>query len=138
MVFWLKNQGMDLFDQPNVKGWKGGKDWLTAQIYADRNQFIDFIINGSQQYANRLSKRLEKFDVGKISFEPRVAITNGKSAQAILEELTQRMVFATNEEMWAELHQLLKYDFDVQAENASKSILTVYQYLAKSPEFQLI
>jgi uncharacterized protein (DUF1800 family) len=138
MVFWLKNQGMDLFDQPNVKGWKGGKDWLTAQIYADRNQFIDFIINGSQLYANRLSKRLEKLDIGTISFEPQVALTNGASAQTILEELTQRMVFATNEEMWAELHQLLKYDFDVQAENASKNILNVYHYLAKSPEFQII
>ncbi len=138
MAFWLKNQGMDIFDQPNVKGWKGGKDWLTAQIYADRNQFIDFVINRSQHYANRLSKRLEKFDVGKISFEPTLVLTNRANAQSILEELTQRMVFATHDEMWAELHQLLKYDFDVQAENASKSILTVYQYLAKSPEFQII
>ncbi len=138
MVFWLKNQGMDIFDQPNVKGWKGGKDWLTAQIYADRNQLIDFIISGNPIFAERLSKRLEKLEIGKLSFQPRLALANPKNAKSILEELTDRMVFATNDDMWAELNQLLKYDFDVMAENASKNILNVYQYLAKTPEFQLI
>ena len=138
MVFWLKNQGMDIFDQPNVKGWKGGKDWLTAQIYADRNQMIDFIISGNSIYAERLSKRLEKLEIGKLSFRPRLALEHLMSAKTILEELTDRMVFATNEDMWTELHQLLKYDFDVKAENASKNILNVYQYLAKTPEFQII
>jgi hypothetical protein len=48
------------------------------------------------------------------------------------------MVFETNEEMQTDLNQLLKYDFDPTAENAAKNILTVYQYLAKSPEFQII
>lgn len=138
MVFWLKNQGMDIFDQPNVKGWKGGKDWLTAQIYADRNQLIDLIISGNPLYAERLSKRLEKLDIGKLSFQPRLALANPKNAKSILEELTDNMVFATNDDMRAELNQLLQYDFDINAEYASKSILKVYHYLAKTPEFQLI
>lgn len=138
MVFWLKNQGMDVFDQPNVKGWKGGKDWLTAQIYNDRNLLIDFIINENQQYFNRFSNRFEKLEIGKISFFPQLTVDNSKNAQSIMEELTQRMVFNTNEDMWIDLHQLLRYDFDVEAENAQKSILKVYEFLAKTPEFQII
>ena len=68
LAFILKNQAMDIYDQPNVKGWKGGKDWLTSQIYADRNQFIDFIISGNKKYEKILNKRLEKFDIGVIDF----------------------------------------------------------------------
>ena len=129
---------MDLYDQPNVKGWKGGKDWLTSQIYADRNQVVDFIIDGNEQFQKVLSKRLEKFDVGTISLKPKLEIHDAGSAKSILAELTGRMIFETNEEMVADLNQVLKYDFDPQAVNAQKSILNVYQYLAKSPEFQII
>ncbi len=138
MAFWLRNQGMDIFDQPNVKGWKGGKEWLTAQLYSDRNQFVDFILSNNPILAERLSKRLEKLDIGKLSFEPRLALENAQNAKSLLEELTDRMVFATNEDMWTELNELLKYDFDITSENALKSLLKVYQYLAKTPEFQLI
>ncbi|KPQ14437.1 MAG: Protein of unknown function (DUF1800) [Algoriphagus marincola HL-49] len=134
----LRNQAMDLYDQPNVKGWKGGKDWLTSQIYADRNQVVDFIIDGNEQFQKVLSKRLEKFDVGTISLKPKLEIHDAGSAKSILAELTGRMIFETNEEMVADLNQVLKYDFDPQAVNAQKSILNVYQYLAKSPEFQII
>ncbi len=138
MVFFLKNQGMDMYDQPNVKGWKGGQNWLTSQSYADRNQFIDLLVSGNTRYEKMLSKRLEKLEVGALNFTPTLTIENMKNAKTILEELTNRMVFETNEEMLAELNQILKYDFDPSAENAAKSILKVYQYLAKSPEFQLI
>ncbi|WP_430400473.1 DUF1800 family protein [Flavobacterium sp.] len=138
LVFILKNQAMDIYDQPNVKGWKGGKDWLTSQIYADRNQFIDFIISGNKKYEKILNKRLEKFDIGVIDFNPVLNIKNKTNAKSILDELTQKMIFEVNGEMQLELNQLLKYDFDPKQENADKNILRVYQYLAKSPEFQII
>ncbi|MCB0443459.1 MAG: DUF1800 domain-containing protein [Flavobacterium sp.] len=138
LAFLLKNQAMDLYDQPNVKGWKGGKDWLTAQIYADRNQFVDFIIDDNERFRKMLNKRLEKFEVGTISWQPNLHLKTSKNAKTILEELAERMVFETNETMQTELNQLLKYDFDPHAQNAKQSILRVYQYLAKSPEFQII
>jgi hypothetical protein len=65
-------------------------------------------------------------------------ILNQKNAQTILDELTQKMIFEANEDLKQELNQLLKYDFDPKAENSEKSILKVYQFLAKSPEFQII
>ena len=138
LAFLLKNQTMDIYDQPNVKGWKGGQNWLTSQIYADRNQFIDFIIDGNKQFEKILNKRLEKFELGAISYNPKLKILNKKNAQTILNELTQKMLFEANEDLKQELNQLLKYDFDPKSENAEKSMLKVYQFLAKSPEFQII
>ena len=138
LAFLLKNQKMDIYDQPNVKGWKGGQNWLTSQIYADRNQFIDFVIDGNKQFEKTLNKRLEKFELGTISYNPKLKILNQKNAQTILNELTQKMLFEANEDLKQELNQLMKYDFDPKAENAEKSMLKVYQFLAKSPEFQII
>jgi hypothetical protein len=138
MAFFLKNQMMDIYDQPNVKGWKGGLDWLTSQIYAERNMFIDFIIDGNLKYEKLLNKRLEKFDVDSVHFKPVLNLKNKKDARSILEELTQKLIFGTNKELDDELNQLLKYDFVPKAENAEKVILKVYQFLAKTPEFQLI
>jgi hypothetical protein len=138
LVFLLKNQAMDIYDQANVKGWKGGKDWLNSQIYADRNQFIDFVIDGNPRFQKTLNRRLEKFDADTISFQPLIKLKEASSAKSILEELTEHLVFESNDEMLSELNQLLKYDFEPKAENAQQSILRVYHYLAKSPEFQIV
>lgn len=138
LAFILKNQAMDIYDQPNVKGWKGGKEWLTSQTYADRNQFIDFLIDGNEMFKKQLAKRLERFEVGTIDLLPKLVCKNNKNAATILEELTNRMIFETNPEMVSDLNQILKYDFDPKSANAQQSMLRVYQYLAKSPEFQII
>jgi uncharacterized protein (DUF1800 family) len=91
IAFLLKNQTMDIYDQPNVKGWKGGQNWLTSQIYADRNQFIDFVIDGNKKFEKILNKRLEKFDLGTVSYNPKLKILRFmKLASLILEELMQK------------------------------------------------
>ena len=138
MAFLLKNQAMDIFDQPNVKGWKGGRDWLTAQIYQDRKQLLDLITVGQPKYLSMLKRRLEKFDVGEISFQPKLVIENSINAKTILTELTNRMIFNADTDMHLALNQLLKYDFDPNADHADQAILKVYRYLSQSPEFQII
>ena len=138
MAIFLQNQTMDIYDQPNVKGWKGGQHWLTAQTFQERSQMIDFLLSGNKKYENQFNNRLKRLDGGYIDFKPNLTIKNRLSAATILEELTQNMVFEVSEEMKEELNQILKYDFDPQAENAEKSIQRVYAYLAKSPEFQII
>jgi uncharacterized protein (DUF1800 family) len=70
----LKNQAMDIYDQPNVKGWRGGKDWITSQIYADRNQFIDLVIDGNPRFEKALNKRLEKFELGNVVFHSKIKL----------------------------------------------------------------
>lgn len=138
LAFLLKNQSMDIYDQPNVKGWKGGQQWLTSQIYADRNQFVDYIIDGNKRFEQVLNQRFKRMDVGMVQFTPQLKLEDHKNAHAIINELVQKTIFESNDEMQQELNQILKYDFNPMAENADKSILKIYQYLAKSPEFQII
>lgn len=138
MSFFLKNQGMDIYDQPNVKGWKGGQDWLSSQLYSNRTQFIDLLVDGNKQYMKQLERRVEKFDGSTLTLKPQLKIANKKSAHEIIDELSNRMIFETNDDLMGELKQLLKYDFDPQSDNAEASILKVYGYLAKTPEFQII
>jgi hypothetical protein len=134
----LQNQAMDLYDQPNVKGWQGGSNWLTSQIYTDRAEFIDFVVSGNENREKDLNRRLKRFDAEPISFNPSVVLKNRKNAKSILKELSDNTIFSASEDMRAELSQLLNYDFDPKSENADKRILKVYQYLSKSPEFQII
>jgi uncharacterized protein (DUF1800 family) len=138
LVFLLKGQSMDVYDQPNVKGWKGGNDWLTSQIYENRKQLIDFFTFGNDKFKNQLNNKLSKFGFEEIQLNPKIILNDNLSAESINFELTERMIFLTNDEMINDLKQLLKYDFDVNAENANQKILNVFNYLAKSPEFQII
>lgn len=46
VAFFIKEQGMDLFNQPNVKGWVGGNSWLTSQVYLQRNNMADLLCSG--------------------------------------------------------------------------------------------
>lgn len=139
LSFLLKNQSMNMYDQPNVKGWKGGKEWLSSQIYADRNQFIDQIIDKNKGFEEMMRKGLEESENSQSNnFTPKLTLTNTQNATAIIEELTEKMIFEKDDDMQLALSQILKYDFNPNVENATKSILKVYQYLAKSPEFQII
>jgi len=83
-------------------------------------------------------KKLKKYDIGTIQFNPKLDINDKTDADSILHELTKKLIFQINDDMLEDLDEILKYDFDPTSENADKSILKVYHYLAKTAEFQLI
>ena len=56
IAFFLKQQGMDLFNPPNVKGWDGGKSWLTSQIYLQRNNVADLLSSGKSIPRSKLER----------------------------------------------------------------------------------
>lgn len=134
----LRTQGMDLFDQPNVKGWQGGKSWLMSQVFLQRNQFSDLLTTGNKALARRLERQLDRFEVGDLVLNPQFRIDKKASAKQIIDELCGQLIFERNEEMNADLNALLKYDFEPGANNARESILRVYGYLFKIPEFHII
>jgi len=37
---------MDLFNQPNVKGWDGGNSWITSQIFYKEIMFQIYYVMG--------------------------------------------------------------------------------------------
>jgi uncharacterized protein (DUF1800 family) len=100
--FFLKQQGMDLFNQPNVKGWDGGNSWLTSQIYLQRNNASDLLCNGRNISRKVFDKIPEEGDEPEIKLEKiNVSIDfnkNGNNKQ-IISELSNRLLFRVDENL---------------------------------------
>lgn len=138
LAFVLKNQGMDIFDQPNVKGWDGGKSWLSSQLYLSRNQLVDLFVNGNAQFVKKIMQQLEKFNIGSLAISPSIDFDDSQHAKDIINDLSNKLIFETNDDMMDEMSQLLKYDFNPKAKNAEENVLRLFSYIAKTPEFQII
>lgn len=136
IAFFLKQQGMDLFNPPNVKGWDGGKSWLTSQIYLQRNNVADLLSSGKSIPRSKLEREntLNKKQAFSISL---VWNTKGTNKE-IIKELTDRLLFSTDTSLQQDLEKILKYDFDPQSLGANDAVLRLFNAIIKSPEFQLI
>ncbi len=139
IIFFLKQQGMELFDQPNVKGWDGGTSWLTSQTYLQRTKIADLLCNGKPinkrglQMVNNLRMHKGEKRFPKINLSPD-AIDNKK----IIEALSKRLLFAVDSETQMDMETILKYDFNPQQDNAQQAVLRLLNYIIKTPEFQII
>ena len=137
LALFLTQQGMDLFNQPNVKGWDGGNNWLTSQLFLQRHNASDFLCNG--RMLNRKVLKGNDMATSKMINTIKVGIDFKKgSNKQIISELTERLVFQNNEELQKDMEQVLKYDFDASNENAEKAVLRLFNYITKTPEYQLI
>lgn len=139
LVFFLRQQGMDLLNQPNVKGWNGGKEWLSSQVYLKRNNAADLLCNGKN-----LSRRQMNSD-NEIMNETRNQLVNVSlqwnkkgNNKKIIAELTDRLLFQTNENLQKDFETLLKYDFNPDSEGANNAVLRLFNAIVKTPEYQLI
>ncbi len=139
--FFLKQQGMDLFNQPNVKGWDGGNSWLTSQIYLQRNNTSDLLCNGRNISRKVFDKIPEEGEEPEITLEKiNVSIDfdkNGNNKKIIL-ELSNRLLFRVDENLQKDMENLLKYDFDAKDSYANFAVLRLFNYITKTPEYQLI
>ncbi|MRX68933.1 DUF1800 family protein [Flavobacterium resistens] len=141
IALFLRQQGMDLYNQVNVKGWDGGNSWLTSQIYLQRNNTADLLCSGrsiSKKILNTMSNvdekpkvEFEKIDV-KIDFD---ATGNNKT---IISELSGRLLFNVSEAAQKDMESILKYDFDPKEPHANFAVIRLFNYIAKLPEYQLI
>ena len=136
IAFFLKQQGMDLFNPPNVKGWDGGKSWLTSQIYLQRNNVADLLSSGKSIPRSKLEREntLNKKQAFSISLDWNTKGTN----KEIIKDLTDRLLFSTDTSLQQDLEKILKYDFDPQSLGANDAVLRLFNAIIKSPEFQLI
>jgi uncharacterized protein (DUF1800 family) len=139
VAFFLRQQGMDLFNQPNVKGWNGGKEWLTSQIYLQRNNAADLLCNGKS-----LSRR-KQFTEDEMINESMGQLVKVKlhwnktgNNKTIITELSERLLFHVDDNLQKDLEAILKYDFNPKAENADDAVLRLFNAMIKTPEYQLI
>jgi uncharacterized protein (DUF1800 family) len=136
LAFFLKQQGMDLFNQPNVKGWDGGKSWMTSQIYLQRNNVADLLCNGRnfKKDKNTLETNLQNKQTVMVS----VKWNPDGDNKAIIKELTDRMLFSVDASLQQDFEKILKYDFDPKSPGANNAVLRLFNAIAKTPEFQII
>ena len=139
IAFFIKEQGMDLFNQPNVKGWDGGNSWLTSQIFLQRNNTADLLCNGKN--ISRAKKENENMTMNQNPNKPlNVKLNWDKEGnnKEIIAELKNRLLFQTDEASQKDFEQLLKYDFDSKTEGSDNTVMRLFNFMVKTPEFQLI
>ena len=138
LILFLREQGMDLFNQPNVKGWVGGNSWLTSQVYLQRNNIADLFCSG--RTINRKMFKAEENDNDTISQKTTIKLDwnkNGNNKQ-IITELEDRLLFETDENTQQDFEKILKYDFDSNTEGSENAVLRLFNAIVKTPEYQLI
>ena len=142
IVAFLKTQGMDLFNQPNVKGWEGGTSWLTSQIYLQRNNLADLYCSGKENFNQRTMATMMGEDENSNRPALRKTVVqldwNKGTNKEIISELSNRLLFQIDNEAQKDFENILKYDFDAYAQNANQAVLRLFNAMVKEPEFQLI
>ena len=139
IAFFLKQQGMDLFNQPNVKGWNGGKEWLSSQVYLQRNNVADLLCNGRNisRRAKIINDDMTSENVNQL-IKVSLNWTKSGTNKTIIAELQDRLLFQTDEDMQKDWETLLKYDFNPKAESADNAVMRLFNNMIKTPEFQII
>lgn len=137
IAFFIRDQGMDLFNQPNVKGWDGGNSWLTSQVFLQRNNVADLLCkgknlnNGGNENTMMNQKPNQLLNV-KLNWDK-----EGNNKE-IIAQLSDRLLFHTNKDNQQDFEQILKYDFDSKTEGSENAVIRLFNFMVKTPEFQLI
>ena len=114
---------------------------LTSQLYLQRNNVSDLLCNGRNinrktfknlpENGEELKISLEKIDI-RINFNPK-----GTNKQ-IIKELSDAYLFQIDENIQKDKEAILKYDFDASSKNSQQAVVRLFNFITKSPEFQLI
>ncbi|AWH83733.1 DUF1800 domain-containing protein [Flavobacterium album] len=133
-----KGQGMDLFNQPNVKGWNGGTYWLATQIYLQRQNVADLLCKNTI-----IDKRLLSvfgLDAGAAPKKFNIKLDWDKKGdnKQIIAGLKNRLLFQVDPSLQDDFETMLRYDFNPNAEGAENGVLRLFNFMVKTPEFQLI
>lgn len=127
IVLFIRRQGMDLFNQPNVKGWDGGRSWLTSQIFLHRHKVSDLLCR-NKSIGGKSNRRLPT----KLQWDP------SGNHKEIITELSNRLLFQVDENLQNDMESILKYDFNPHSPNAHQAVMRLFNFITKTPEFQLV
>jgi uncharacterized protein (DUF1800 family) len=140
IAYFIKEQGMDLFNQPNVKGWTGGNTWLTSQVYLQRNNIADALCSG-KNFNKRKPENAEMETMDQPESKTiQVSLDWDKKGtnKTIINELKGRLLFEVEESTQKDFENILKYDFDGTTEGSENAVLRLFNAMIKEPEFQII
>lgn len=136
----INQQGMNLYNQVNVKGWEGGSAWLNTQTYLQRNNVADILCTG-KNFRKRKMNLLEseildsvKNDIVKVKIDWDKNVSN----KEIITAFSNKLLFAVDKELQKDMEEMLKYDFKSSTEGSENAVIRLYNTLLKLPEYQLI
>jgi uncharacterized protein (DUF1800 family) len=115
----LDRQGQELFAPPNVKGWDGGKAWVTSTTVLERGNWADRVVWGDDNLG------MKPFDVA--AWAKRSGLTEDKALAGLMELVLQNDLPAKAKTLAAKAAQGGK------PEGLRKAL----QLLLQCPEFQL-
>jgi Protein of unknown function (DUF1800) len=155
LVPYFKQQGMTPLIPPNVKGWDGGKSWLSSQKLLQRMNIVSLLSSGKNLEAfsfkgekkedlaleemktsaeevfgkngDKISTKIPEFRWDKTS----------KNNKDIIKSVSERLLFAVNNDVQQDMERILKYDFNPSEMNAQLSVTRLAEYVMKTPEFQI-
>lgn len=139
----LNDQGMNLFNQFNVKGWYGGKYWLSSQTYLQRINIVDSLCNGKNIATREKDKNIDENSMmmvqkSKRVINPKLNWNKDGNNKEVIAELKNRLLFTMDDTYQQDFEKILKYDFDSKADGAENAVLRLFNFMVKTPEFQLI
>nr|WP_314839876.1 DUF1800 domain-containing protein [uncultured Flavobacterium sp.] len=137
IALFCRQQGMDLMDQPNVKGWDGGNSWLTSQVYLQRNNVADLLCNGknlNRNFNGEMKENKSTYKTVNLQLKWNKTDTN----KTIINAFENQLLFQIDDVMKADFEKILKYDFDGSLEGSQFAVLRLVNFMIKTPEFQLI
>ena len=129
---------MDLFNQPNVKGWVGGNSWLTSQVYLQRNNMADLLCSGRGLNRRSLNPKDEMTVKSNNKNAVEIDWSNSGTNKQIIAELKDRLLCEVDAASQKDFETIIKYDFNPKAENANQVVLRLFNAMVKMPEYQLI
>lgn len=147
LAFFVKQQNMNLFNQPNVKGWIGGNSWLSSQTYLQRNNVADLLCNGKnfpKQKKEKETEIVQEMMTGNENqtYDRQVKINlewnKSGNNKEIIEDLKNRLLFQTDSNTQLDFEKILKYDFDPKTDGSQNAVIRLFNAMVKTPEFQLI
>jgi uncharacterized protein (DUF1800 family) len=152
LIPYFQAQGMILLNPPNVKGWDGGRAWMSSQRLLQRVGVVSLLSSGKtlESFKIKGEKRQdEALDMMHIEeetvfgkpqsqklpvFKWDKALKNNKD---IIKSISDRLIFTVSADMQQDMERILKYDFNPTEPNAQQAITRLAEYIMKSPEYQI-
>ena len=151
LIPYFQGQDMVLFNPPNVKGWDGGKQWLSAQKLIQRSSVVHILSSGknleNSKYGKKQEKITEEMQMSNeilgddaANAETKSNFSWNKSARSIkdiINDISDRLLYTVDDETKKDIVNKIGYDFDPNSANAQQTVTRVAEYLLKLPEYQV-
>jgi hypothetical protein len=127
----MQQMGQVLFAPPNVKGWDGGKSWISTATLLFRYNFADYLINGSpNQHNTPPVLRREPIDLGKI-----IPAELRENSERLVTDLALRLYQSPLAAKQAEIFRA--YLNSRATDRGDETIRRLIHLMMSTPQFQL-